>query len=218
MNKDPYGRIARWYDRLMRSQTAGLHAIGIRLYRPRAGESVLDVGCGTGSQLSWYQKAGCQLAGIDPSPAMLAVAKEKLAPEADLRLGDAAQLPFDDGVFDLVTVSLMIHELPPAARDVVIGEIKRVLKEDGRILFIDFHPGPIKFYEGWLNKVVIIVFELGAGWNHFRNHLHFLGHNGLIALAAAHQLSIKRERIVGGGTMAVMLMAKDSETAAGLGS
>lgn len=71
---------------------------------PREGERLLDVGCGTGDHLALFRAKGCAVSGIDPSPAMLARAREKLGPHADLRLGTAEELPFSDNEFDVVSL------------------------------------------------------------------------------------------------------------------
>jgi ubiquinone/menaquinone biosynthesis C-methylase UbiE len=92
---------------------------------------VLDVGCGTGAQLEQYVAAHYDVAGIDASPAMLGRARKRLGEAVDLRFGDAQQLPFDDGIIDLVTATLVLHELAPGARDVVAKEMLRVLMDDG---------------------------------------------------------------------------------------
>jgi 2-polyprenyl-3-methyl-5-hydroxy-6-metoxy-1,4-benzoquinol methylase len=47
---------------------------GLKMFPPREGMQVLDVGCGTGLQLAGYRQAGCRVTGIDASPAMLQVA------------------------------------------------------------------------------------------------------------------------------------------------
>jgi SAM-dependent methyltransferase len=69
---------------------------------PREGERLLDVGCGTGDHLALFRAKGCTVSGIDPSPPMLARAREKLGFRADLRLGTAEDLPFSDNEFDIV--------------------------------------------------------------------------------------------------------------------
>ncbi len=71
---------------------------------PREGERLLDVGCGTGDHFALFRAKGCAVSGIDPSPAMLARAREKLGPHADLRLGTAEELPFSDNEFDVVSL------------------------------------------------------------------------------------------------------------------
>ncbi len=70
-NQDAYRHVARWYDRIFGGMNAGLRGIGLKMFPPREGMEVLDVGCGTGIQLAGYQHAGCRVTGIDTSPAML---------------------------------------------------------------------------------------------------------------------------------------------------
>jgi SAM-dependent methyltransferase len=68
----------------------------------KAGQRVLDVGCGAGVFLELVAKRGAEPHGIDASEALIALAHERL-PEADLRVGDMESLPYDDDSFDLVT-------------------------------------------------------------------------------------------------------------------
>ena len=67
-----------------------------------AGASVLDVGCGNGDFCALALERGARVSGIDAAPAMIETARER-APRADLRVGRAEALPFEDGAFDLVT-------------------------------------------------------------------------------------------------------------------
>jgi ubiquinone/menaquinone biosynthesis C-methylase UbiE len=96
------------------------------LLRPRRGQSVLDVGCGTGNHLLLFHQMGLDVTGIDPSEPMLKVARDKLGPGADLRLGGAEDLPFDDNSFDIVTLvtSLEFCEHPFRA----LAEASRVAR------------------------------------------------------------------------------------------
>jgi SAM-dependent methyltransferase len=66
------------------------------------GTRVLDVGCGGGELLGFFAGLGAQVAGIDPAPGMVALARARV-PGADLRLGEAERLPWPDGRFELVT-------------------------------------------------------------------------------------------------------------------
>lgn len=69
----------------------------LNLLKPLPHDSVLDVGCGTGEMLSFLDgQEGYQLSGIDPSPYMLDVARQKLGHRADLHRGMAEDLPFED--------------------------------------------------------------------------------------------------------------------------
>lgn len=75
--------------------------------------------------------------GIDLSPAMLEVARGKLGEPADLRLADAAHMPYADDSFDLVTAFLTLHAMPAATRTAVMAEMVRVVHREGRLLLID---------------------------------------------------------------------------------
>jgi SAM-dependent methyltransferase len=66
------------------------------------GQLVLDVGCGVGAFLRLVVQRGARAFGIDASPALLEVARERV-PGADLQVGDMEALPYDDDTFDLVT-------------------------------------------------------------------------------------------------------------------
>lgn len=206
MSKDQYRRIAGLYDTIFGPLTVGLRAIGMKMYPAANGMRVLDIGCGTGAHLSLYQEAGCEVFGIDPSPAMLEVARKRLGDGADLRSGDAANMPFDDAHFDLVTAMLVLHELPPATRSAILSEAMRTLKPDGRLLLIDFHPGPVRGLRGWQSKAIITLSELLAGREHYRNYRQFMAQNGLPSLVAAHDLKVDKERIVAGGNFGLFLL------------
>lgn len=75
---------------------------GIRRAGIKAGDRVLDVGCGTGVFLEAVTKLGARAHGLDASRALLRVARTRV-PEAELRVGDAESLPFEDDCYDVVT-------------------------------------------------------------------------------------------------------------------
>ena len=206
MKADPYKKVAKFYDIFIGPLTSGLRAIGMKMFPPREGMAVLDVGCGTGIHLELYQKAGCRVYGIDQSPSMLQVARNRLGESANLYMGDASIMPYQDKEFDLIIFSTVLHEMPRAVRSAVISEAKRTLKEDGRILMIDFHPGPIRPLEGWISKSIITLAEIVAGREHFKNYRDFIAHKGLRPLISIHGLLIDQEKIVGGGNIALFLL------------
>jgi ubiquinone/menaquinone biosynthesis C-methylase UbiE len=116
--------------------------IDVSLIKP--GESLLDVGCGTGNvTIPGKQRVGPtgKAAGIDASPEMIAVAQQKAHRknlEIDFRVGAVETLPFPDASFDVVTASLMIHHLPSDdLQRRAFAEIYRVLKPGGRFLIAD---------------------------------------------------------------------------------
>ena len=208
MIKDPYRNYAGIYDRLFDSMNKGLKLVGIRMFRPSKGMNVLDVGCGTGSHLELYQRFKCNLYGIDLSPSMLDIARERLGDSAQLDLGNATEMPYDDDKFDLVISMLSLHEMSPKTRSVVLDEIKRVLKADGRLLLVDFHPGPYEPLKGWVSKTIIFFSELAAGREHFKNYRQFMATGGLATLLSQHQMETEKQSILAGGTFAVCLVSE----------
>lgn len=133
-----YDRLAAVYDRRWAKYIEASVRETLRRVEVRDGERVLDVGCGTGALLEAIARRapGARLAGIDLSPAMLAVARRRLAGRAALTAGDATHLPLASGRFDLVLSSSALHYWPdPVA---VLVEIARVLVPGGRVAITDW--------------------------------------------------------------------------------
>lgn len=74
------------------------------------GRHVLDAGCGSGPLAAALRDKGAIVSGFDLSPGMLALARERLGDETDLRVADLGEpLPYDDHSFDVVVCSLALH-------------------------------------------------------------------------------------------------------------
>lgn len=116
----------------------------LELARTMKGESVLDVGCGTGTlAVATKQRVGTAgvVFGVDASQEMLARAEKKArnaGAEVFFKNATAEALPFPNAQFDVVLNTVMLHHLPQKTRTQCISEIRRVLKPDGRVLIIDF--------------------------------------------------------------------------------
>lgn len=139
---------AHFYDLLVRILMLGregaLREKMIDLARLQSGETVLDVGCGTGTlAIAAKRRVGPagNAHGIDASPEMIARAGKK-ARRAGLRIDfrktTIEALPFPDAHFDVVLSTLMFHHLPRQVRENGLREICRVLKPGGRVLIVDF--------------------------------------------------------------------------------
>lgn len=104
-----------------------------RLLALKSGERLLDVGAGTGRIALAAARRGAVVVGVDPSRAMLGVARRRLADRSVALLrADATRLPFADGSFEAaVAVTLLCFAADPAA---VLREIARVLRPDGRLV------------------------------------------------------------------------------------
>ncbi|MDL4814230.1 class I SAM-dependent methyltransferase [Actinomadura opuntiae] len=104
-----------------------------------AGRQILDAGCGSGALSAALRDRGAAVTGIDASAGMLALARRRLGDDAVLHLVDLNdRLPFDDGAFDDVVASLVLHYLEdwgPA-----LSELRRVLRPGGRLIASVDHP------------------------------------------------------------------------------
>lgn len=97
--------------------------------------SLLDVACGSGLLCELASARGASVSGIDVTPALLAIARER-DPGADLREGDMAALPFPDGSFDVVTgANAFQFAADPGA---AFAEAARVLRPRGRLVVAAF--------------------------------------------------------------------------------
>jgi demethylmenaquinone methyltransferase/2-methoxy-6-polyprenyl-1,4-benzoquinol methylase/phosphoethanolamine N-methyltransferase len=139
-------RWARWYDLATWLMTFGrepaIRRRTIELAGIREGESVLDVGCGTGTlTLAAKRRAGSgEVRGIDASPEMIEVARgkaTKAGADVGFQVGLIEQLPFPDGTFDVALSSLMLHHLPDGLKRKGFAELGRVLKPGGRLFAVD---------------------------------------------------------------------------------
>jgi ubiquinone/menaquinone biosynthesis C-methylase UbiE len=116
----------------------------LALASPLPGESVLDVGCGTGTLAIAAKRAigpTGSVYGIDPSPEMIARARAKAKKRGlDVTFENAVAeaLPFPDARFDIVLSTVMLHHLPRKVRLQALGEIRRVLKPGGRVVIVEF--------------------------------------------------------------------------------
>lgn len=103
-------------------------------------DRVLDLGCGTGIVARTLRErlgGGARITGCDAAVPMLEVARA-LAPDVDWREGDAMDLPFADGSFELVLCQQMLQFVPDRAR--AVREIRRVLAPGGRLLLSTWRP------------------------------------------------------------------------------
>lgn len=119
--------------------------------KPRAAVSILEVGCGAGSNLWFAAREGFSVAGIDGSPRAVAYARDRLAAEGlagDLRVGDFTRLPFAGSTFDLVVDRAALTCAGWSAARQAVAEIHRVLVAGGKLLFTPYSDRHSSFAAG----------------------------------------------------------------------
>lgn len=160
------GRLIRWaklYDGLIwlkfLGQARKLRALPVNLAAIKQGERVLDVGCGTGDvTLAAARRTGPAGAvyGIDAATEMIEVARRKarrMGRNVKFQVEAVEALSFEDGSFDVVLSSLMMHHLPGDLKQRALNEIRRVLKPGGRLVIVDIQSPskpPRPWEPGWM--------------------------------------------------------------------
>ena len=155
-----YNKIAKFYDALSEKSEGPLKQLGLKRLAAAPGESVLEVGFGTGHSLvSLAAAVGPEgkVYGIDISDEMVDLAQERLThaglnDRSELRRGDAEHLPYDENSLDAIFFSFTLELFDTPQIPIVLNECKRVLKPGGRIAVVavsrEGEPGAmIKIYE-----------------------------------------------------------------------
>ena len=106
-------------------------------FLPPPGRATLEVGCGEGRVCRDLRARGYAPVGIDGSPTLLGLAQEA-DPGGEYLLADAADLPFDDGAFDLVVAYNVLMDVDDL--QATVAEIARVLEPAGRLAACVTHP------------------------------------------------------------------------------
>ena len=110
------------------------HLDVVKFARVRAGDTVVEVGAGTGNFLSLFRDSADRLVAVDLTPAMLREVRN-LHDGIDLVAGDGRRLPFASGSVDLVASAQTLHHVfEPLA---FLQEMRRVCGPEGRVLVVD---------------------------------------------------------------------------------
>ncbi len=135
MSRINYDAVSEWYDRSRRFDADFTRELLAALPQGFAPRRVLDAGCGTGNATACLRAAFplAALAGLDLSAGMLSRARDK-HPGLSLVRGDAATLPFRDGVFDLVLSTYMLHHLERPGE--FCAGVARCLEREGRLVIL----------------------------------------------------------------------------------
>lgn len=115
----------------------------------KAGDSVLDIGCGNARLYQLFQDLSISFTGIDISEGLIEIAHQKY-PQSRFVVGDMSVLPFKDNEFDVVFSLVAFHHLPTHESHVKsLREMKRVVKPGGKIILLNWNA-----YSDWVKQKI----------------------------------------------------------------
>jgi len=159
-----YDKISKVYDLLADHAEAPMRERGLELLSARRGESVVEIGCGTGHCLAALTRAvgaAGRALGVDLSAGMLAQTAARLASEhprapAMLLCADGSSLPFADGRLDALFASFTLELFDTPELPLVLAEWRRVLRPGGRMVIVglsrDGGPDALRQLYEWTHR------------------------------------------------------------------
>ncbi|MBN8843475.1 MAG: class I SAM-dependent methyltransferase [Sphingomonadales bacterium] len=131
---------------------------------PNAAGHVLELGCGGGINMEFYDPARVtSFTGLDPSPELLAMSRAAAAArgmDADIQGGVGEAMPFESGRFDTVVTTFTLCSVADQAA--VLGEIRRVLKPGGTALFLEHGGAPDPEVAKWQRRIEPLWKRIGG--------------------------------------------------------
>jgi len=123
---------------------------------------VLEIGVGSGMNLPLYTDRATEILGLDPHPKLLAIASEKpRSIPSKLIEGSAESIPLDDATIDTVVSTWSLCSIRDLAA--ALAEIRRVVKPDGQLLFIEHGLAPEISVQKWQNRLTSLWKRLAGG-------------------------------------------------------
>lgn len=177
-----YSRLARFYDVIYGVTLEPGRRRAMTRLDPRPGETILEIGVGTGLSAVQYPP-GCRVVAIDLSEAMLARARSRLTRKGVEHVAlcrmDAARLAFGDAEFDAVYAPYVMNVVADPVH--VAREMTRVCRPDGRIVILNHFEHAESRSRGLVRWLGRLAWHAGVNWN--VNLYSFLRDAGLTALS-----------------------------------
>ena len=184
--------IAKIYDPLLSRALKQIRIAVMNKFSKYKDKPILDLCCGTGDQLKLFSKNGFRnLHGLDLSDSMLKIARKGNCP-IKIYAEDATKTGLKTGSFNVLIISLAIHEKDRNTQETMVNEAHRIMKKNGLLLIVDFVFDERTMLPG---KLGIVLIERMAGKEHYRNFRSYIKNNGLSSLLKPEKFEfIKSER------------------------
>ncbi len=154
-------------------------------YVPKAEGNVLEIGIGSGHNLSHYRDASC-VTGLDPAPELTALASRRAAAikaEVSILQASGEDIPAADGQFDSIVCTWTLCSIPNVSQ--ALREMRRVLKPGGRFYFIEHGLAPEPRVARWQRAIEPVWKVIGGG-------CHLTRQPALLLEGAGFELAEKR--------------------------
>jgi ubiquinone/menaquinone biosynthesis C-methylase UbiE len=170
----------------------------------KAGDWVLDVACGSGDQVFHYAQKGAIATGVDQNPNMIELAEKnwerRRFNQATFDIASATELPFPDVYFDIVSISLALHEMARDERTKAVSEMKRVVKKHGVLMFGDFQSPLRRNFIGYFIRAI----EFIAGKENHEHFRDYLAQGGLKGILKEAGLTPEKEAFFWSGNLIII--------------
>ncbi|MFN7323981.1 MAG: class I SAM-dependent methyltransferase [Sphingomonadales bacterium] len=163
-------RPASWWERHMVPRLIGCACAQPQIMKarsrivPQASGDVLELGCGGGINMAFYDAAKItSFAGVDPSAALLDRSREAAQAKgmvADIRGGVGEAIPFADASFDTVLVTFTLCSVDDQRQ--VLSEMRRVLRPGGKALFLEHGRAPDVPVQAWQRRIEPVWKRIGG--------------------------------------------------------
>ena len=166
---------------------------------PLAEGKILEVGIGSGLNLPFYNKSKIiELWGIDPSKELNIMAKN-IAKREELNVNfitsSAEEIPLPNNYFDTVLITYTMCTIPEVIK--ANNEIRRVLKNDGKLIFCEHGLSPDQNIEKWQNRINTFWSKIAGGCNINRNIPELIKKSGLRVVEIEEMYIPKTPKIAG---------------------
>lgn len=161
---------ASWWERNMVPRLIGCACAQGQIMKkrslvvPKAEGDVLELGCGGGINMEFYDPQKVRsFSGVDPSPGLLdrsRAAAQQYAMEADIKGGIGEAMPFDDASFDTVVCTFTLCSV--SEQQQVLTELRRVLRPGGKALFLEHGSAPDGGVQKWQRRIEPIWKRIGG--------------------------------------------------------
>lgn len=166
---------------------------------------ILDLCSGTGDQLLTLELNGYRnLHGLDLDPGMVAYARRN-SRIIQYYEGDASATNFPNRSFDIVTISLALHDKDQALREAILLEADRLLKPDGYILTADFAFDKNSTFMG---RLMISTVEFLARGDHYKNFRDYTRRGGMLKILPMNIFEVKEVGRAVNSSIAVWKLSK----------